>query len=394
MDANNLHLVGVVGIFYESCLTNEHLKGIFDRQGFYMKLSTFFSIGVLWAMLCGFGLRSSAAETNQVADPLTGKFVTQLAYADGKHNAFTGATAWKDQVLIVFRHGEHHVSFDGQVKVIATRDGKEYRELSTISEPGKDLRDPKIVCVGKKLLLYTGAVDEKDKERVHTDAKLYISSDGIHWKEKKMTGLYPDSWLWCVHYDGKHYYGSAYGRNNKEYGHSTLYKSRNGIDWEPFFSVPEQWSNEVSLDTGEDGALYALVRQDKFPYHPILVTISEVDKPGLFDWKPLPFSFAGPFVKRMKSGCIAIGRRWDEPKDECVFPNPNTNRRVEMIWLGDDGKIERLCTFLSGGDCSYPGWAELPDGRILISYYSSHQDGYPKVNIHAAIFDPNILPKK
>ena len=326
--------------------------------------------------------------------PLDGKFTTQVVYSDGKHNAFTGAAVWNDTAFIVFRHAEHHVSFDGQVKVIAGKDAKDFKEIATISAPGKDLRDPKILSVENLLYIYAGAVDEKDTKRQHTEAKLYTSSDGKNWEEQKVTGLYPSSWLWFVHFDGKQFYGSAYCRDGGDgAARATLYKSKDGKNWEAFFSIPIKASNEVALDTGSNGELYALVRQELPPNYPLLLKIEDpLNKPGIFELEALPFPLQGPFIKRMKGGNIIIGRRWDEgDKKENFFSTPRTERRVEMIWVGDNGKIQRLCTIPSGGDCSYPGWGQLADGRILVSYYSGHAGKYPKADIYVSIFEPGQL---
>ncbi|MBP5759756.1 MAG: hypothetical protein J6W90_00050, partial [Verrucomicrobia bacterium] len=113
-----------------------------------------------------------AAETTDTAAklPLEGCFETRQIWSDGRHNAFTGAAYWKGKTYVVFRNAEHHVSFDGRVKILSSRDGSVFSESATISLPGKDLRDPKIVNAGRTLHLYVGAVDEKDTKRLETDA--------------------------------------------------------------------------------------------------------------------------------------------------------------------------------------------------------------------------------
>ena len=328
------------------------------------------------------------------ADRLDGKFQTRLVWSDGKHNAFTGAASWKENVIIVFRHAEHHVSFDGQIKIIATKDGKDFSEWATISIPGKDLRDPKIINTGNELKIYAGAVDEKDIKRWHTEPRLFTSENGKDWKQIPMKGLPADCWLWFTEYTGDIYYGSVYHRvaPNRP-SQATLYKSKDGIHWEPFFTVTEKHSNEVALDTDNEGRLYALIRQEKPPYHPLYIKIADPEgKPGLCEVAWLDFPLQGPFLKRMKDGCLIIGRRWEDSEKDTFFTNPSPNRRVEMIWLGDEGDIERLCTLKSGGDCSYAGWATLPKGDTLVSYYSGHETNYPQSNIYVAIFPPGVLP--
>lgn len=360
------------------------------------KRKSLFALLIAFVFLGGVCLTGWSWDKESEDSPLSGLFATQVVYSDGKHNAFTGATAWNDSVFIVFRHAEHHVSFDGQVKVIVSKDAKEFKEVATIFTPGKDLRDPKILAVDKKLHIYAGSVDQKDTQRRHTDAKLYTSDDGKNWEEQKVTGLYPGSWLWFVHFDGKQFYGSAYSRREGDAtSRATLYKSKDGAAWEPFFSIPVQASNEVALDTGSNGELYALVRQELSPNHPLLLKIKDpINKPGLFELESLPFPLQGPFIKRVDKGCIVLGRRWDDGGSgkESFFSNPRSERRVEVLWLGDDKKIQRLCTLPSGGDCSYPAWVQLKDGQVLVSYYSGHLGNYPQADIFIALFDPKVLP--
>lgn len=341
-------------------------------------------------MFHGANIFSFAAETdnsNTAKLPLEGCFETHQIWSDGHHNAFTGAAFWKGKTYVVFRNAEHHVSFDGQVKILSSADGVNFTDTATISLPGKDLRDPKVVNAGRTLHLYVGAVDEKDTKRLETDAKLFTSKDGTHWKEQKVTGLVPGSWLWFVHYDGKTFYGSAYHHNDlTSQASAILYKSKNGKDWEPFFNIPVIAGNEVSLDTDANGALYALVRCEIPPCHPYLLTIPDLKKPGLFELRQLPFTLQGPFLKRVDGGCIVLGRRWEDKGWQNPFGEPNPQRHIEMIWLGDDRSMKQLCSLESGGDCSYTGWAAQPDGSVLISYYSGHGHQYPQANIYVAKF--------
>ena len=87
-----------------------------------------------------------------------------------------------------------------------------------------------------------------------------------------------------------------------EASRASLYKSKDGMNWEAFFSIPVKASNEVALDTGTNGELYALVRQEISPNHPLLLIIEDpVNKPGIFELESLPFPLQGPFIKRMNA---------------------------------------------------------------------------------------------
>jgi hypothetical protein len=51
---------------------------------------------------------------------------------------------------------------------------------------------------------------------------------------------------------------------------------------------------------------------------------------------------------------------------------PDEGPRTALWWL-IEGKLKPLATLPSGGDNSYPGLVELPDGSALLSWYSSHE---------------------
>ena len=333
------------------------------------------------------------------ADPqdiLAGEMKSEKIYHDGKHNAFTGLCSWNDQIVVVFRHASSHMSFDGVIKVSASKDGRHFDELSQISIDNYDLRDPKILNVDGTLYLYTGSVDGADPSRKTTVSRLYTSTDGKNWQEKTISGLLPDSWLWGIHYNGKEFYGSAYIRNINNSGKTgaALYRSKDGANWEHFFDVPRSNANEIFLDTDQNGTLYALVRNSDLPYYPQLLTIEDPEKPNTFSMRELPFTLQGPFLKRFDDGVLLIGRRWEEPGSPAFFGGEGIYApRMEMIYLKDDLTIRRLGIIPSLFDCSYAGWAELPDGTVAISYYSCqegdkdwHSPGIYMMTLPASVF--------
>ena len=51
----------------------------------------------------------------------------------------------------------------------------------------------------------------------------------------------------------------------------------------------------------------------------------------------------------------------------------NGKANTTVGYLSPTGQAMPLVVLPSGGDCSYPGLAEGPDGTLLVSYYSSHE---------------------
>jgi len=73
-------------------------------------------------------------------------------------------------------------------------------------------------------------------------------------------------------------------------------------------------------------------------------------------------SIGGPLLTRWQNRWVVAGRSTPE----------GAGPRTAFWWLQDDRLIP-LAELPSGGDNSYPGLVELPDGRALISWYSSHE---------------------
>ena len=60
------------------------------------------------------------------------------------HNAFTDLLRHDDRWYCVFREGSKHVSPDGSLRVITSKDGEAWESLTLISHPIDDLRDAKL----------------------------------------------------------------------------------------------------------------------------------------------------------------------------------------------------------------------------------------------------------
>ena len=67
----------------------------------------------------------------EAAEPVELKLESvQKIWDQDPHNAFTGLTRFKDQWFCVFRTGKAHVSPDGALQVLASKDGKEPKSPS------------------------------------------------------------------------------------------------------------------------------------------------------------------------------------------------------------------------------------------------------------------------
>src|SRR5688500_4263385 len=73
------------------------------------------------------------------------------------HNAFTDLVRYKGEFFCVFREGTGHVSPDGKLRVISSKDGQQWTSAALISSPNGDLRDAKIAITPDNRLMLSGA---------------------------------------------------------------------------------------------------------------------------------------------------------------------------------------------------------------------------------------------
>ncbi|NOZ23303.1 MAG: hypothetical protein GXP25_19695 [Planctomycetes bacterium] len=281
-------------------------------------------------------------------------------FGDGKHNAFTGIAALGEKTFVTFRSAATHASFDGTIKVIASDDREGWETVTESVEPGRDLRDPKLVTFKDRLLVYCGSRDEKTPGRI---SEVIASSDGVTFEERRPVAGIPDGhWLWWATPCGDVLYASAYDGAIRPRT-VALFKSGDGVDWEKAADFPVS-GNETAFDFDANGRLWALVRDDSYGSVPTLC----MAEPPYSSFKirtRLPIRLQGPMLKRLEGGCVIVGRRWDLPG--------RRNLRTELFWLADERDIQPICWLPSGGDTSYAGWLDLAPGAAVMSYYSSHE---------------------
>ena len=289
-------------------------------------------------------------------------------FSDGKHNAFTGIASFDDRAFVVFRSGTTHISMDGAIKVVASKDMEAWEVASEKSIAGLDLRDPKAVAFNDVLLVYCGSRGQEGLAK----SMAFSSTDGRAFGEPAaLNGIPQARWLWCIRPFGEVVYGTAYGKDGV-----ALYRSADGLNWQKTVDFPIP-GNEVSIDFDPDGKLWALVRDDSHGCIPAVCT-AEPPYTSFGSVARLPIRLQGPMLKRLVGGCVIAGRRWDAPG--------RRNLRMDLFWLEDGQDIRFVRSLPSGGDTSYAGWLDTGEGRGAISYYSSHEHKMDEAHANNASF--------
>lgn len=316
------------------------------------------------------------------------------------HAAFTDLIKFEGYYLCVFREGPNHVGYTpnhyGHIRVIASKDGRQWKSLQVISDDNYDLRDPKfsITPQGKLMLLFGGmcfqenhAIEElqsfvsfaeiesvkngKKEENVFDENSLVdeqvITDIPIKFQTKIPVKLPEDaqqSWLWRITWSGETAYGVAY-RQEGMYSRSFLVRSSDGISYSTISEIPPGQSdliangiNEVSLDFKADGTMCMAARiqgTDQGAY-----TESKPPYTELGDWRMLNIHLGGPLLKIIDDRIYLATR----------------GHGTSLYILNTESyvlELEEVAHSLMYGDMGYPGLIkEDYSNQLWMSFYSGN----------------------
>lgn len=305
---------------------------------------------------------SSNIDTNNVPLDLNLHSI-RVIWDKGAHNAFTDLIFFQEHFYCVFREAETHRSMDGVIRVIKSADMENWESVAVIDMENADLRDPKLAINNEdKLLLIAYARYIERQNNVIRESFSWLSDDGEHWSDPYSceTGL--STWRWSLSWGLGASYSVAYTSKDKN---GTLYATEDGKKWEvvvsDFFPEVESYPNEASLVFNDtDSIAYCLLRRDKGSQTAFL---GQSSFPFVhWEWTDLGKRIGGPKMIQLSNGqLLAVVRLYD-------------GRVRTSVCLIDpkDKKISEALTLPSGGDTSYAGVVEK-NGRIYVSYYSSHE---------------------
>jgi hypothetical protein len=289
------------------------------------------------------------------------------------YSAFTDLARFDGKWFCVFREGRQHVSPDGIIRVITSKDGQKWTSAAAIEMPGYDLRDPKLSMAPDNRLMIVGGATVRDGSQPATASQSFVaySKDGTRWDKVYWAGP-TNYWLWRVTWEKSTAYGVAYDvsparRNSKTY-RTQLVQSTDGVNFAALVSLlhTNGGPTEATLRFGRDGKAFCLQRRDGTPNTALL----GVSKPPYLDWqwRDLGDFFGGPnFIQIPDGRWIAAGR--------LLVKNAQGKAEPKTVVCELDqaqGKLIPLHVLPSGGDNSYPGMV-WHDNRLWVSYYSSHE---------------------
>ncbi len=322
------------------------------------------------------------AATTSAATPVTAELMgVKKIWDQAPHNAFTDLTRWHDQFYCAFREGRGHVSTDGCIRVLCSKDADAWTATGLIALDGYDLRDAHLsVTPDNRLMLLGGAAPrKKDGESAPTGSFVAFSKDGAEWTKPQIV-VEPGRWLWCVTWQEGKAYGVSYPAS-KDPPDIDLLTSDDGLTYKTL--VPKLygvgWPNETTLRFDRAGVCYALVRRDKQgegsptrnnalggpdqPYSAVLgISRGGYTRWQWYDLGPEFNGFGGPNLIQLPTGhWLAAGRMHQ------------AGAHTALCYLDmTEHKMTRLLKLPSGGDTSYPGLV-WHNNLLYLSYYSSHE---------------------
>src|SRR5690349_15856170 len=102
------------------------------------------SFAMIRLLTCSAVLLTTTFLFGDEAKPLVAPRAITKLVADGKHNAFTALVEWKDAYWLAFRSGKAHNSGDGNIVVMRSADGKEWKPAFVLDVLADD-RDPQFL---------------------------------------------------------------------------------------------------------------------------------------------------------------------------------------------------------------------------------------------------------
>ncbi len=294
------------------------------------------------------------------------------AGAPGAYEAFPDVCLTDDgELLCVFYSGYGHVSFPrddlpkgGRVSMVRSQDlGATWSEAEIVMDAPIDDRDPSIAQLSNGDLLVTYMTYVKERRPTHEVFTVRSTDGGESWGEPQrvelpwnraqavsepVTELEDGTLLLPV-------YGSHTTDDGREHPCAVLRSTDGGETW-PEMTVLQPEGNErfqePTIEPLPNGRIYMLIR-------PAMHWSESTD--GGVTWKqPERLGMAGQAAQMLLTAeeVLIAGYRWREERSTVVAWSHDLGR----TWEGPK-VIDRVV----GG---YPSFAELPDGRVLMVYYT------------------------
>lgn len=298
------------------------------------------------------------------------------------HNAFVDLCEFNQLLFCCYREAENHVSADGTIRILTLDIQGKVLYSNRIAIPNTDLRDPKITLTpdGQLLLIAYARQTSFNNQTIGRRNLTWVSQTGHSWSTARE---FADRgwWLWRVRWHKNQAYGFAYNRKQNAI-HLYSGNPRRSFHLHQSFALSldkhkKGYPNESDLIFDNNKA-FALVRRDADSYCAQLGHSTFPYKK--WSWIDLGRYIGGPVMLRLNTDFAMVAGR-------IIKQGRLVTGLLKMNLL--NGNLQEVLILPSGGDNSYPGLV-LKEGRLYISYYSSHEDNkscvyLAEVNINSLV---------
>ena len=286
------------------------------------------------------------------------------------HSAFTDLTFFQGRFYCTFREGTGHVpgtkGKDGVIRVIASKDTKQWHSVALIEKAEFDLRDPKIsVTPDGRLMVLMGGSNYDGRTNVERVPQVSFSDKEGNNFSNPVPIVFSEpvrskwNWLWRVTWHKGTGYGVTYqtaGNDNKV----ALVQTTDGVKYQlvTWLDLTGK-ANEATVRFVDDEMLI-LIRREANNTHALFGR----SKPpyNKWTWNDTGRRIGGPnFIVLDDKRLIVSGREYLK-----------SGVQTSVYESDKNGKLNKLFHFKSGGDTSYPGLL-VKDNTLHISFYSSHE---------------------
>ncbi len=296
-------------------------------------------------------------------------------FHNGEHNAFTDLVRFKGKLYLTFRScpDGHMVHPTASIIVLASDDGRQWRQVHRFRVAERDTRDPHFLVFRDRLFVYTGtwysgpttlARDDYDLNK-HLGYAAW-SDNGVAWHSPVMLEGTFGHYIWRAAAFGDKAYlcgrrkaGFAIApRGEGREVESLMLESDDGLVWRKRAVFQETAGDETAFLFEPDGRILGIGRRGGAPSQLLRAS------PPYTQWqrKDLDRYIGGPLLVKWGDRYLVGGRKTTK----------EAGPKTSLCWLAGD-RLHEFAELPSGGDNSYPGFVELSPGRALVSYYSSHE---------------------
>ncbi|MFC5409296.1 hypothetical protein ACFPMF_08270 [Larkinella bovis] len=288
------------------------------------------------------------------------------------HSAFTDLVLFNNEFYCTFREGLTHVDTtnSGKIRVLKSKDGKDWTSVALLAIPKIDLRDPKLTITPDKRLMVTlagavfGPTDGKVKVQWIKPMVSFSDKKGANFSAPQQSTLDPaispsKDWIWRTTWHNGIGYAIDYQVVTDDQWVIYLLKTKDGIRYDKVsdFDVDGK-PNEATVRFDKTGRMYVLIRRESEDQMGVM---AESNAPYTnWAYHKMAIRLGGPNFLFLNDQRLVIGSR--------NYASPN---KMALYLTDRRGNITKTIPFPSSGDASYPGMV-IYQNKLWVSYYSTH----------------------